>query len=61
MILKVRNSERSTGKCSHLYHIHWLLKWLVTPTSKQQCLMDRRPWFTAERKVNNNHTRNEVP
>ncbi|KAJ7047977.1 anaphase-promoting complex subunit 11 RING-H2 finger-domain-containing protein [Mycena amicta] len=29
------------GECSH---------WLGTPTSKQQCPMDRRAWVTAERK-----------
>ncbi|KAI6011889.1 hypothetical protein PISMIDRAFT_677014 [Pisolithus microcarpus 441] len=49
------------GQCSHVYHMHCLLKWLGTPTSKQQCPMDRRPWVTAERKVNNNHTGNEAP
>ncbi|KAI5992448.1 hypothetical protein EDD15DRAFT_2270635 [Pisolithus albus] len=24
-----------------------LVKWLGTPTSKQQCPMDRRPWSTS--------------
>ncbi|KIK19122.1 hypothetical protein PISMIDRAFT_34038, partial [Pisolithus microcarpus 441] len=32
------------GQCSHVYHMHCLLKWLRTPTSKQQSPMDRRPW-----------------
>ncbi|KAJ7058301.1 anaphase-promoting complex subunit 11 [Mycena amicta] len=40
------------GECSHVFHMHCLLKWLGTPTSKQQCPMDRRAWVTAERKVN---------
>ncbi|KAI6103360.1 anaphase-promoting complex subunit 11 [Pisolithus croceorrhizus] len=43
----------------HVFHMHCLLKWLGTPASKQQCPMDRRPWVTAERKVNNN-TGNEA-
>ncbi|KAG6329850.1 hypothetical protein ID866_9240 [Astraeus odoratus] len=39
------------GECSHIFHMHCLLKWLGTTASKQQCPMDRRPWVTAERKV----------
>ena len=32
------------GECSHVFHMHCLLKWIGTPASKQQCPMDRRPW-----------------
>ncbi|TFK71681.1 RING/U-box [Pluteus cervinus] len=39
------------GECTHVFHLHCLLKWLNTPDSKQQCPMDRRTWQTAERKV----------
>ncbi|EJT97651.1 RING/U-box [Dacryopinax primogenitus] len=39
------------GQCTHVFHMHCLLKWLNTASSKQQCPMDRRPWITAERKV----------
>ncbi|KAJ3738921.1 anaphase-promoting complex subunit 11 RING-H2 finger-domain-containing protein [Lentinula detonsa] len=39
------------GECSHVFHMHCLLKWIGTQASKQQCPMDRRPWVTAERKV----------
>ncbi|TFK47964.1 anaphase-promoting complex subunit Apc11 [Heliocybe sulcata] len=39
------------GECSHVFHMHCLLKWIGTGQSKQQCPMDRRPWVTAERKV----------
>ncbi|KAI6103348.1 RING/U-box, partial [Pisolithus croceorrhizus] len=34
------------GQCSHVSHMHCLLKWLGTPTSKPQCPTDRRPWGT---------------
>ncbi|KAH0838699.1 anaphase-promoting complex subunit 11 RING-H2 finger-domain-containing protein, partial [Lanmaoa asiatica] len=34
------------GECSHIFHMHCLLKWLGTAASKQQCPMDRRPWGT---------------
>ncbi|OJA20175.1 hypothetical protein AZE42_12048 [Rhizopogon vesiculosus] len=40
------------GECSHVFHMHCLLKWLGTTASKQQCPMDRRAWVTAERKAN---------
>ncbi|KAJ8593310.1 anaphase-promoting complex subunit Apc11 [Rhizopogon salebrosus TDB-379] len=40
------------GECSHVFHMHCLLKWLGTVASKQQCPMDRRAWVTAERKAN---------
>lgn len=39
------------GECSHVFHMHCLLKWIATAASKQQCPMDRRLWVTAERKV----------
>ncbi|KAF9490301.1 anaphase-promoting complex subunit Apc11 [Pleurotus eryngii] len=41
------------GECSHVFHMHCLLKWIGTAASKQQCPMDRRPWATAERRVDN--------
>ena len=34
------------GECSHVFHLHCLLKWLETDSSKQQCPMDRLPWQT---------------
>ncbi|PFH46885.1 hypothetical protein AMATHDRAFT_77455 [Amanita thiersii Skay4041] len=45
--------EEVWGECTHIFHMHCLLKWIGTAASKQQCPMDRRPWgvFTAERKV----------
>ncbi|KAL7339427.1 anaphase-promoting complex subunit 11 [Rhodotorula toruloides] len=32
------------GECTHVFHMHCLMKWLDTESSKQQCPMDRRPW-----------------
>ena len=32
------------GECSHVFHMHCLLKWIDTESSKQQCPLDRRPW-----------------
>jgi anaphase-promoting complex subunit 11 len=32
------------GECTHVFHMHCLLKWIGTASSKQQCPMDRRPW-----------------
>jgi len=32
------------GECTHVFHLHCLLKWLGTAASKQQCPMDRRTW-----------------
>lgn len=32
------------GECSHVFHMHCLLKWIGTSASKQQCPMDRRTW-----------------
>ncbi|KAJ1310660.1 hypothetical protein OPQ81_009190 [Rhizoctonia solani] len=39
------------GQCTHVFHMHCLIKWIEQPASKQQCPMDRRPWVTAEGKV----------
>ncbi|ORY59042.1 anaphase-promoting complex subunit 11 [Leucosporidium creatinivorum] len=35
------------GECTHVFHMHCIIKWLDTESSKQQCPMDRRPWVTA--------------
>lgn len=32
------------GECTHVFHMHCLLKWIGTAASKQQCPMDRRTW-----------------
>lgn len=32
------------GECTHVFHMHCLLKWIDTESSKQQCPLDRRPW-----------------
>ncbi|KAH8090778.1 anaphase-promoting complex subunit 11 RING-H2 finger-domain-containing protein [Filobasidium floriforme] len=32
------------GQCTHVFHMHCLLKWLNTASSKEQCPLDRRPW-----------------
>ena len=32
------------GECTHVFHMHCLLQWIGTSSSKQQCPMDRRPW-----------------
>lgn len=40
----VTNSYTVWGECSHVFHMHCLLKWIGTPASKQQCPMDRRTW-----------------
>lgn len=32
------------GECTHVFHMHCLLKWIGTAASKHQCPMDRRPW-----------------
>ena len=34
------------GECTHVFHMHCLLKWIGTPASKGQCPMDRRSWGT---------------
>jgi hypothetical protein len=38
------NPRAVWGECSHVFHMHCLLKWIGTASSKQQCPMDRRPW-----------------
>ncbi|KAA1080125.1 hypothetical protein PGTUg99_014552 [Puccinia graminis f. sp. tritici] len=35
------------GECTHIFHMHCLLKWIAQESSKQSCPMDRRPWVTA--------------
>ncbi|GAA98723.1 uncharacterized protein L969DRAFT_84563 [Mixia osmundae IAM 14324] len=35
------------GECSHVFHMHCILKWLSTDQSKKQCPMDRTTWVTA--------------
>ena len=35
------------GECTHVFHMHCLLKWIGTVASKQQCPMDRRAWGNA--------------
>ncbi|GHJ88236.1 hypothetical protein NliqN6_4638 [Naganishia liquefaciens] len=35
------------GACKHVFHMHCLLQWLQTPSSKEQCPLDRRPWVPA--------------
>lgn len=32
------------GECTHVFHMHCLLKWIGTAASKQQCPMDRKSW-----------------
>jgi anaphase-promoting complex subunit 11 len=36
------------GECSHVFHMHCLLKWIDTESSKQQCPLDRRPWGESD-------------
>ncbi|KAG9038635.1 hypothetical protein FRB95_000224 [Tulasnella sp. JGI-2019a] len=36
------------GKCTHVFHMHCLLKWIESSTGKQLCPMDRRPWGEHE-------------
>ncbi|KAI9316367.1 anaphase-promoting complex subunit 11, partial [Dichotomocladium elegans] len=35
------------GECSHVFHLHCLMKWHASSTHGEQCPMDRRPWKTA--------------
>jgi hypothetical protein len=37
------------GECSHVFHMHCIIKWLETQASKQCCPMDRRPWGMFKR------------
>jgi anaphase-promoting complex subunit 11 len=39
------------GECKHIFHMHCLLKWLETESSKQACPMDRRPWGTNDQGI----------
>jgi anaphase-promoting complex subunit 11 len=39
------------GQCTHVFHMHCVLKWTNTAASKGLCPMDRRPWVTADRTV----------
>ncbi|TFK96279.1 anaphase-promoting complex subunit 11 RING-H2 finger-domain-containing protein [Pterulicium gracile] len=32
------------GQCTHVFHMHCVLKWTNTAASKGLCPMDRRPW-----------------
>ena len=32
------------GECTHVFHMHCLLRWLQTEGSRGQCPMDRRTW-----------------
>lgn len=32
------------GKCTHIFHMHCLLKWIESAAAKGLCPMDRRPW-----------------
>ncbi|SGY19066.1 BQ5605_C014g07551 [Microbotryum silenes-dioicae] len=47
------------GECTHVFHMHCLLKWINTESSKQQCPMDRRPWVTLD--ASNLPTTTNVP
>ena len=46
LISFLTSSRAVWGECSHVFHMHCLLKWIGTPASKQQCPMDRRTWGT---------------
>jgi len=35
------------GECTHIFHMHCLLKWIGTESSKGQCPLDRREWGTC--------------
>lgn len=32
------------GKCSHVFHLHCMMRWLETEGANNQCPMDRRPF-----------------
>src|ERR1700677_1108556 len=49
------------GECSHVFHMHCLLKWIGTAASKQQCPMDRRPWGKAIVPLSVHIRRTEIP
>jgi len=35
------------GKCTHVFHMHCIEKWINTASSNRQCPMDRRTWVPA--------------
>ena len=35
------------GRCKHVLHLHCIEKWLVQPSSKNQCPMCRQEWTPA--------------
>ena len=36
------------GECSHVFHLHCILKWISSSSSKGTCPMDRLEWKTAK-------------
>ena len=40
----LNDSPAVFGTCQHIFHMHCILKWVNTPSSQQQCPLDRRPW-----------------
>ena len=36
------------GTCTHVFHMHCLLKWLETESSKNCCPMDRKTWGQSD-------------
>ncbi|KIJ45188.1 hypothetical protein M422DRAFT_30036 [Sphaerobolus stellatus SS14] len=49
------------GECTHVFHMHCIIKWLGTQASKQQCPMDRRPWVTASQRKGASNNNNANP
>lgn len=47
------------GECTHVFHMHCLLKWIGTAASKQQCPMDRRPWGEPFMQISHVHATND--
>ncbi|KAI8806622.1 anaphase-promoting complex subunit 11 [Cladochytrium replicatum] len=37
-----------TGKCTHVFHMHCLFKWISSESSRNQCPLDRQEWVTQE-------------
>lgn len=35
------------GECRHVFHLHCILKWISSSSSKGTCPMDRLEWKTA--------------
>lgn len=44
MLWEEKTDTAVWGECTHVFHMHCLLKWIETESSKQQCPLDRRPW-----------------